>query len=687
MRVEFGVLGPVSAWDAAGGELRLGGPRHREVLARLLAARRRTVTVSRLVADLWEDPPAGAVGAVRTFVAALRRALEPDRPPRSPSRLLVTVGPGYQLRADADAVDAWRFEEAVARAGTLPPAEAAPALAAALGLWRGPAYADFAEAEWARGERARLTALRLHAVEQRAEALLASGAAREAVPDLDEHVAAHPWREDGWRLLATALYRSGRQGEALTVLRRARRVLAERLGAEPGPALARLEQDVLRGSGRVDPVPDGAGGVWSRAAAAYDSAVPVRSPARLEATVGLLRELAVTGAGGLGAARAHRAAAVAAAEATGDVELTARVIGVYDVPAVWTRVDDVDEARTIVHAAARTLARLPDDAPPAVRARLLAAVAVESRGDATAEGPVPPAVRAPGAEPWRERAARAAEEAERIARRLSDASLLAFALNGAFMQAFGRCGLAPRREAIGAELVALAREHGLVGYEVLGRLVRLQALCALGDFPAADPEAEAVAHLAERRGRPLAGVFVTWYEALRATVASDDGGGVGGGTGGGAGGGAGGTDGYARAVAVLEGCGMPGLVAGLPALVRLAPVVREGRLPAPGELGALDWGPYAPWARPFLLAGEERWQEARAALRAVPRPPHDLLQEAMWCLLGRAAVAVGDRRMVERAVAALRPAAGELAGAGSGLLTFGPVAGHLDAFARHLEGR
>ncbi|WP_461030483.1 AfsR/SARP family transcriptional regulator, partial [Streptomyces sparsus] len=120
MPVEFQVLGPVTARHHTGEPLALRGPRHRAVLARLIIARRRVVPVDRLVADLWADPPANAVGAVRTFVSALRRALEPDRAPRTPPRLLVTEGPGYALRAADDAVDAWAFERAVAEAAGQP---------------------------------------------------------------------------------------------------------------------------------------------------------------------------------------------------------------------------------------------------------------------------------------------------------------------------------------------------------------------------------------------------------------------------------------------------------------------------------------------------------------------------------------------------------------------------------------
>lgn len=246
--LRFGVLGPLVAEDDRG-PVDLRGPRHRAVLARLLVAGGRVVPVTRLIDDLWEDAPEGALGAVQTFVGALRKALEPDRPPRAPSRLLVTAAPGYALRAEPDAVDARRFEAAVtASVRLLADGEAERALAlldGALALWRGPAYAEFADQGWARGEAARLDELRLLAVERRAEAALAVGRAAESVPDLRSHVADHPLREGGWRLLALALYRTGRQGDALAALRRAREVLRAELGADPGRDLRALEADIL----------------------------------------------------------------------------------------------------------------------------------------------------------------------------------------------------------------------------------------------------------------------------------------------------------------------------------------------------------------------------------------------------------------------------------------------------------
>ncbi|MFJ8632246.1 BTAD domain-containing putative transcriptional regulator [Streptomyces sp. NPDC093568] len=640
----FGVLGPVTAWDADGETIALKGPRHRSVLARLIVARGRVVPVSRLVDDLWTDPPADAVGAVRTFVAALRRALEPDRPPRTPARLLVTDGPGYALRAAPEAVDAWRFERTVAGAPALPAEEAVARLDEALGWWRGPAYAEFAEQPWARTESSRLAELRRHAVELRAESLLALGQADRAAADLRAHAAEHPWRENAWRLLALALYRAGRQADALDVLRRARVLLADDLGIDPGPGLRSLETDILRQADHLGRADHPADLVWERVAAAYDRTVAPGARARLESTAGLLRSLAVTGGGGLLAAREHRVAAVEAAEELGDPELTARVVGAYDVPALWTRLDDPEQAARVVAAAERTLTALPAEGHDADKARLLATIALESRGTRLARGP------------------QAARRAEEIARRLDDPALLAFALNAAFMQSFDRTGLAARRDGIGAELVALSARHGLSAFETLGHLVRLQARSALGDFTTADHHATAADALAARHERPLVGVFTGWYAALRldatgrAPVTEVE-------------------AAYRDAAALLNGAGMPGLAHGLLPLALLCLRVRHA-LPLDFDADT-DWGLYAPWARPLLLLDQGRRTEAADALRATPEPPRDLLQEALWCLTARAAENLGDRRITARARAALAPAVHELAGAGSGLLTLGPVSAYL----------
>lgn len=635
MPVAFGVLGPVVAWDAAGAPIDVKGPRHRAVLARLIVARGRVVPVSRLVDDLWADPAPGAVSAIRTFVAALRRALEPSRLPREPAGLLVTEGPGYALRAAPDAVDAWRFEDAVVAASAEPPRQALDRLDAALASWRGPAYADFEDESWARAERSRLDEVRLTAIERQAEMRLALGRAADAVPEMDAHVAEHPWREEGWRLLALALYRADRQGDALAVLRRSRDLLREQLGVDPGPRLQRLETEILH---QTVPVPGES--VWAQAAAAYDRTVASGDRARLESTVGLLRSLAVAGPRGLEAARDQRLAAIVAAEQLGDPELVARVIGGYDVPAIWTRSDDPQQAARIVAAAEHALAALHPGPHDAARARLLATIAVESRGTHAPRGPG------------------AAQEAEKIARSLGDPALLAFALNGTFMQSFHRAGLAPTRDLIGTELIELSARHGLVTFEILGHLIRMQARSALADFTAADHHAAAADRLAERHERPLVDVFTRWYRALRLAATGEAADAA-----------------YRAASAQLSDAGMPGVERGLLPLTLLCLRVWHGQ-PITFD-DDTDWGPYTPWARPLLLLAQDRRAEAATALRQTPDPPRDLLFEALWCLTAQAAIALGDQPLAKRAYQELKPAANELAGAGSGMLTVGPVARHL----------
>jgi len=271
--------------------------------------------------------------------------------------------------------------------------------------------------------------------------------------------------------------------------------------------------------------------------------------------------------------------------------------------------------------------------PDALRAPLLATVALESRGAGTRE------------------AADAARAAERLARDLDDPPLLAFALNGVWMQSFERCGLAPRRDAIGAELLALATRHDLPSVAVLGHLIRMQALGARGDLTAADDNAAAADRLAERHDRPLVAVFTTWYRAMRSASA----------------------DAYLAAAALLPGAGMPGLERGLLPLALLSLNLSRGE---PATVDG-DFGPYEPWARPHLLIARNERGRAARALQDVPDPPADLLQEALWCLIVSAAAALGDRRTLQRARAHLEPARDEIAGAGSGVLSLGPVARYL----------
>ncbi|GAA2616010.1 hypothetical protein GCM10010411_58840 [Actinomadura fulvescens] len=249
------MLGPLAARDPDRGAVELGPRRQRMVLARLLVADGGVVPAERIIEELWPgDQPVRALGTLQSYVSHLRRALEPDRPPRAPATLLVSAPPGYALRAEV--VDARLFEEEVRAADRSPdPDEALHLLDQALGRWLGPAYADVADQEWARPEILRLGELRAHAVERRAGRLLETGQPAVAAGDLEAFLAAEPLREESWRLLAIALYRTGRQGEALGALRRARTMLADELGVDPGPGLRDVETAILAQDPVLDAVP------------------------------------------------------------------------------------------------------------------------------------------------------------------------------------------------------------------------------------------------------------------------------------------------------------------------------------------------------------------------------------------------------------------------------------------------
>ena len=257
--VAFRVLGPVEAYEHDD-ELDLGGLRQRAVLARLLVARGQVVPVDTLLYDLWDDDAAkGAQSGLQVYISRLRRVLEPGRPRGGPNRLLVTVASGYALRVAPDQVDALRFEQLVRAAGEHldegDPQSARGRLEKALGLWRGTPYSDFADQQWAEAEVNRLAELRLVARERHADTGLRLGTHAETVPDLEALTTEHPLREEGWRLLALGLYRCGRQGDALPALRRARGILADELGIDPGPALRKLESDILAQSPELAPPP------------------------------------------------------------------------------------------------------------------------------------------------------------------------------------------------------------------------------------------------------------------------------------------------------------------------------------------------------------------------------------------------------------------------------------------------
>jgi DNA-binding SARP family transcriptional activator/Flp pilus assembly protein TadD len=241
--LELGVLGPVRA-ARDGRELGLGGPKPRAVLALLLLDAGRVVPAEYLAEVLWRGaPPPGAAKTLRSYVSRLRSLLEPEA-------ALVARGGGYAIRVEPDRVDAARFERLVGTGGdALGRGEAAVAadrFGEAMALWRGRALADVAEVEPLALEAARLEELRLVAVEGRIEAGIERGLAAEVIGELEQLVAEYPVRERLWRLLVLALYRAERQADALAAYQRARAVLADELGIEPGEELRQLEEAVLR---------------------------------------------------------------------------------------------------------------------------------------------------------------------------------------------------------------------------------------------------------------------------------------------------------------------------------------------------------------------------------------------------------------------------------------------------------
>jgi predicted ATPase/DNA-binding SARP family transcriptional activator len=241
--MEFRILGPLEVHDRSGA-VRVPGAKERALLADLLVHAGRVVAADRLVEDLWGDtPPGNPANTLQGRVSALRRALGP-----AGAGLVVTSPPGYRLAVEPEQLDAARFQRLVAEADAAAPRDeprAARLLEAALGLWRGPALAEFADRPWALAEAARLEELRLAAQEALAELRLAGGGHAELVGELEALVATQPLRERRRGQLMLALYRSGRQADALRVYGETRAILAEELGIDPSPELQRLQRAIL----------------------------------------------------------------------------------------------------------------------------------------------------------------------------------------------------------------------------------------------------------------------------------------------------------------------------------------------------------------------------------------------------------------------------------------------------------
>jgi DNA-binding SARP family transcriptional activator/tetratricopeptide (TPR) repeat protein len=246
--MQFRVLGTLEVIDATGRPVDVGGAQPRAVLAMLLVGADRVVPTDTIVERLWPDgPPPSAISTLQSYVSRLRRALEPAG--GKGSRMLTFEASGYRLQTGDDAVDFVRFERgADAGRDLLERGDVAAAraqLAAALDLWSGPALQEFADHPWARGVATRLDERRLAAIEDRIRADLLTGQHQVLIGELSDLIAQHPLREGFWEHYAIALYRSGRQAEALRALDDLRRQLIDGLGVDPSPRIRELESKIL----------------------------------------------------------------------------------------------------------------------------------------------------------------------------------------------------------------------------------------------------------------------------------------------------------------------------------------------------------------------------------------------------------------------------------------------------------
>jgi predicted ATPase/DNA-binding SARP family transcriptional activator len=241
--MEFRLLGPFEVTEAGGRVVDVGRPAQRALLALLLLNANRVVPLRTICDGLWGDePPRSAANSVQVYVSRLRKVLGADLP-------LTMVARGYRLEVPPETIDVVLFERLAADGGSAlergDPAAAVITLRAALDLRRGPPLPEFAEIPFAGAECARINRVVRLAEENHAEARLAAGQHRELVGDLERLVELDPFSERCWGLLMTALYRCGRQADALAAYQRARRILIEQLGIEPGPELRRIEAAVL----------------------------------------------------------------------------------------------------------------------------------------------------------------------------------------------------------------------------------------------------------------------------------------------------------------------------------------------------------------------------------------------------------------------------------------------------------
>jgi DNA-binding SARP family transcriptional activator len=251
--IDYRLLGPIEA-GVDGGVLDIGGPKQQALLAVLLLSANEPVSRDVLVDRLWgERPPAGAQHTLEVYISRLRKTLEPV----AGGPVVLTRPGAYVLQAPGERIDVRRFERLAGEgrralaAGA--PGRAAAVLREALALWRGVPLAEASDEPFAQAQIARLEELRAGVLEDRIEADLALGRHGDVAGELEALAAAHPLRERLYQQLMIALYRCGRQAEALAVYRSARKTLVEELGIEPGPGLKRVERAILEQDVSLDP--------------------------------------------------------------------------------------------------------------------------------------------------------------------------------------------------------------------------------------------------------------------------------------------------------------------------------------------------------------------------------------------------------------------------------------------------
>lgn len=243
--MQFHILGPLEVSD--GDSLVSLAGAQRSLLALLLLSANEVVSADRLIEELWgEEVPESGRAALQVRMSQLRKALG------SAGGRIATRAPGYLLNVDRDELDLYRFEHLVGEADGAEPAEAAAKLREALGLWRGPPLVDLSDASFAQPAIRELEELRLAAVEKRIDADLELGRQADLIGELTKLVEEYPLREHLHAQLMLALYRSGRQAEALATYQSARRVLVEQLAIEPSAQLRQLEQAILRQNASLD---------------------------------------------------------------------------------------------------------------------------------------------------------------------------------------------------------------------------------------------------------------------------------------------------------------------------------------------------------------------------------------------------------------------------------------------------